>query len=146
MKNHFIPVVMLTAVEDRETKLRALDLGATDFLRKPVDPSELVPRVRNALVVKARDATTIGPAGRNNSFGLVFCDPPYGQGLGEKGIAAAADGGWLADGAVVVLEERDGVEVAMPAGVEIFDTRSWGKTQMLFARYRGAAAGSKSAA
>jgi putative two-component system response regulator len=48
-----IPVVMLTAVEDRDIKHRALDLGATDFLRKPVDPSELVPRVRNALLVKA---------------------------------------------------------------------------------------------
>lgn len=48
-----IPVVMLTALEDRETKLTALDLGATDFLSKPVDPCELVPRVRNALLIKA---------------------------------------------------------------------------------------------
>jgi putative two-component system response regulator len=48
-----IPVVMLTAVEDRETKHRALALGATDFLAKPVDPSELVSRVRNVLQVKA---------------------------------------------------------------------------------------------
>jgi putative two-component system response regulator len=48
-----IPVVMLTALEDRETKHRALALGATDFLAKPVDPSELVSRVRNVLQVKA---------------------------------------------------------------------------------------------
>jgi putative two-component system response regulator len=48
-----IPVVMLTALEDRETKCQALSLGATDFLAKPVDPSELVSRVRNVLVVKA---------------------------------------------------------------------------------------------
>ncbi len=48
-----LPVVILTASNDRETKLQALELGATDFLAKPVDPSELVPRVRNALVVKA---------------------------------------------------------------------------------------------
>ena len=48
-----IPVVMLTAVEDRDTKYQALELGATDFLAKPVDPSELVSRVRNVLLVKA---------------------------------------------------------------------------------------------
>jgi putative two-component system response regulator len=48
-----IPVVMLTALEDRETKYQALSLGATDFLAKPVDPSELVSRVRNVLLVKA---------------------------------------------------------------------------------------------
>ena len=50
--NH-IPVVILTASTDRETKLEALELGATDFLTKPVDRAELIPRIRNALTVKA---------------------------------------------------------------------------------------------
>jgi putative two-component system response regulator len=50
---HRIPVIILTASTDSETKLKALSLGATDFLTKPVDPSELAPRVRNALTVKA---------------------------------------------------------------------------------------------
>lgn len=48
-----IPVVILTASTDPTTKLTALELGATDFLAKPVDPSELIPRVRNVLLVKA---------------------------------------------------------------------------------------------
>jgi putative two-component system response regulator len=48
-----LPVLILTAVSDARTKVQALELGATDFLSKPVEPSELVPRVRNALVVKA---------------------------------------------------------------------------------------------
>jgi putative two-component system response regulator len=48
-----VPVVMLTAREDRQTRCQALELGATDFLSKPVDPSELVLRVRNVLVLKA---------------------------------------------------------------------------------------------
>ncbi len=48
-----IPVVMLTAVDDRDIKCKALELGATDFLAKPVDPSELVSRVRNVLEAKA---------------------------------------------------------------------------------------------
>ena len=34
-------------------RLKALDLGASDFLRKPVDPSELALRVRNTLAARA---------------------------------------------------------------------------------------------
>jgi putative two-component system response regulator len=48
-----IPVLILTASCERDTKVRALEAGATDFLEKPVDPSELLPRVRNALWIKA---------------------------------------------------------------------------------------------
>jgi putative two-component system response regulator len=48
-----LPVLILTASTDADTRRSALELGATDFLTKPVEPSELVPRVRNALTVKA---------------------------------------------------------------------------------------------
>ena len=47
-----IPVLVLTASTDRNTKLSVLELGASDFLTKPIDPSELAPRVRNVLTVK----------------------------------------------------------------------------------------------
>ncbi len=47
------PVIVLTASTDAPAKLRALELGANDFLAKPVDPSELVLRMRNNLAVKA---------------------------------------------------------------------------------------------
>jgi diguanylate cyclase len=49
----YLPVIVLTASSDAETKLRALDLGATDFLAKPVDASELRLRLRNTLAFKA---------------------------------------------------------------------------------------------
>ena len=48
-----LPVIILTSSADAETKLTALDLGATDFLSKPVDPSELAHRVHNTLAAKA---------------------------------------------------------------------------------------------
>jgi putative two-component system response regulator len=48
-----IPVIILTASDDRETRVQALNLGATDLLSKPVDVIELLPRVRNALLVKS---------------------------------------------------------------------------------------------
>lgn len=48
-----IPVIVLTSADDPETKLRSLELGAADFLRKPVDPSELALRMKNTLAAKA---------------------------------------------------------------------------------------------
>ncbi|HED53928.1 MAG TPA: response regulator [Phycisphaerales bacterium] len=50
-----IPILILTASTDRASRHKALELGATDFLMKPVDVNELVPRVRNALLVKAHN-------------------------------------------------------------------------------------------
>lgn len=49
----FLSVIVLTSSNDSNTKLKALELGATDFLAKPVDRSELVLRLRNTLTVKA---------------------------------------------------------------------------------------------
>ena len=48
-KLRYVPVIVLTAAAGADSKLRALRLGATDFLAKPVDESELVLRVRNTL-------------------------------------------------------------------------------------------------
>jgi putative two-component system response regulator len=48
-----IPAVILTASNDPETKLQALRLGASDFLAKPIDPSELLLRIENVLSAKA---------------------------------------------------------------------------------------------
>ena len=48
-----LPIIILTSSSDYRDKLTALDLGATDFLAKPVDPSELQLRVRNTLAAKA---------------------------------------------------------------------------------------------
>ena len=50
-----IPVIVMTVADDAETKLKALELGAMDFLRKPVDPSELALRLRNSLAAKAHE-------------------------------------------------------------------------------------------
>lgn len=47
------PIIVLTAADDRTLKLAALELGANDFLTKPVDPTDLLPRLRNVLSVKA---------------------------------------------------------------------------------------------
>jgi PAS domain S-box-containing protein len=46
-----VPIVVITAYDDRSFKLRALDAGATDFLQSPVDHFELVTRARNLLAL-----------------------------------------------------------------------------------------------
>jgi len=48
-----LPIIVLTSANDGETKLKALKLGATDFLAKPIDPSELALRMRNTLAAVA---------------------------------------------------------------------------------------------
>ncbi|MDK9703066.1 MAG: response regulator [Sulfuritalea sp.] len=47
-----IPVIMITGLADRESRLRALGMGAEEFLTKPVDRAELLVRVRNMLRLK----------------------------------------------------------------------------------------------
>src|ERR1035437_4024556 len=47
-----IPIIMLTALDHREARLRALDAGVEEFLTKPVDRAELWLRVRNLLRLK----------------------------------------------------------------------------------------------
>ncbi len=48
-----LPVIVLTSSSDPETKVEALQLGATDFLPKPVDANELALRMKNTIVARA---------------------------------------------------------------------------------------------
>ena len=44
-----VPIIVITAYEDRDFRLRALQAGATDFLQSPVDHQEFITRGRNVL-------------------------------------------------------------------------------------------------
>lgn len=83
-----------------------------------------------------RDATDLGPVGTIDPFQFLFADPPYGQGLGEKALLAAASGGWLVAEALVVLEERGDVVVNAPAQFVFLEERTFGDSKMHFYRYR----------
>jgi PAS domain S-box-containing protein len=48
-----IPIIMITALDDRNARMLGLGAGAEDFLTKPVDRAELCVRVRNLLRLKA---------------------------------------------------------------------------------------------
>jgi putative two-component system response regulator len=47
-----IPVVIVSALSDRESKLEALNHGVIDFLSKPIDPTELMIKTRNLIKIK----------------------------------------------------------------------------------------------
>lgn len=83
-----------------------------------------------------RDATDLGPAGKLDSYSLAFLDPPYGKGLGEKALAILSEGKWLTSGAIVVFEERAGTAVNLQAAYDLFDTRTYGDTDVRLLRYR----------
>ncbi|TWT19446.1 EAL domain-containing protein [Luteimonas marina] len=65
-----VPVVFLTGDEDPERRFEALDIGADDFLRKPVRPKHLVSAVQSRIV---RARALLAPAageGRHPVTGL----------------------------------------------------------------------------
>jgi signal transduction histidine kinase len=48
-----IPIVMVTALREKEHRLKAMDAGADDFISKPVDQTELLIRVKSLLRIKS---------------------------------------------------------------------------------------------
>jgi putative two-component system response regulator len=47
-----VPIMMISAAEDREVRYQALELGANDFLGKPIDAPEVRVRTRNILSLR----------------------------------------------------------------------------------------------
>jgi 16S rRNA (guanine966-N2)-methyltransferase len=85
-----------------------------------------------------RDATRMGAAAPNQPFSVLFCDPPYGRDLAPKALRSCADGGWLVEGALVVVEEAQGAAIDLPAGFSELERRDYGETKVLFGRFAGA--------
>jgi len=109
------------------------DAAARAAIRRNVEALSLT----GVTKIWRRDATRLGEAGTLQPFELVFCDPPYGKGLGERALAAAATGGWLAKGAIAVLEERAASEIAWPAPFQEIDRRRYGDTVIALAQAEG---------
>lgn len=49
-----IPIIMVSAHEGRGARLIGLESGAEDYLAKPVDPAELLAKIRNLLRLRQR--------------------------------------------------------------------------------------------
>jgi 16S rRNA (guanine966-N2)-methyltransferase len=79
-----------------------------------------------------RDATELGEAGTLAPFSLVFADPPYGKGLGERALQSAKAGGWLRPGALCVVEEAAAAPFEAGPGFSVLDERNYGETIIRF--------------
>ena len=58
-RDRYLPILVLTSEEDRETRLRALESGAKDFLHKPFDKIEVLMRIRNLLETSLLNRTIL---------------------------------------------------------------------------------------
>src|SRR5437868_5677361 len=58
-RDQFLPVVLVTALADHDSRLRGLRAGADEFLTKPVDRHELLLRVANLLSLRAKESALI---------------------------------------------------------------------------------------
>ena len=80
-----------------------------------------------------RDATRLGPC-RGEPYDLIFADPPYRMGLAGPALASARDGGWIAPGAVIVLEQEAGEEAPEMGSLAVADQRRYGETMITIYR------------
>jgi 16S rRNA (guanine966-N2)-methyltransferase len=83
--------------------------------------------------IHRRDATDLGmkPAGLGEPFEVVFLDPPYGKGLGERAMARLREGGWITDDALIIFEVGAEEAPQFPA-FTVLDERRYGAAKVLF--------------
>jgi two-component system, OmpR family, response regulator len=67
-----VPILVLTARQDKDNRIAALELGVDDYLMKPCDPEELVLRVRN-LLARSGGAALVAP--KRLDLGRFAIDP-----------------------------------------------------------------------
>lgn len=81
-----------------------------------------------------RNACQLGPAGTLEAFDVIFADPPYGQGLGEKALLSALEGNWLNSDAIIILEEEADALLDLDERFVIEDERDYGLTTIRLIR------------
>ena len=95
---------------------------AKSLIRENID---LTRRDQTTTTLLRADATML-PTNKGTPCSLVFMDPPYGKGLGEKALTTARAGGWLADNALIIWEENNPQYPSV--GYELHDQRKYGDT------------------
>jgi len=92
-----VPVVMVSGRDDPELRVRALEVGAEDFLAKPVDPEALVAQVRSLVRYKVAMDELIAREQAGRDYGLADADRKTVLGVDVR------------DGQVLLVDDRDEV-------------------------------------
>jgi 16S rRNA (guanine966-N2)-methyltransferase len=118
--------------------LEAISRGAANATLVDDGPTALALQKRNIALMRStaatcirRDATKLGP-NPGAPFSLIFLDPPYGKGLGEKALNSAYEGHWLAPEALIVWEES--MPPLIAEGFAQLDQRRYGDTLVTILR------------
>lgn len=69
--------------------------------------------------------------------GLILLDPPYRSGMASDALAALAQAGWIAPGALCVVELAAKEPFTPPEGAELRDERRYGAARVVFIRWAG---------
>jgi putative two-component system response regulator len=114
-----IPVIFITALTGKEAELRGLELGAVDYITKPIVPPLLLARVRNQLELKrARDRLADQNAWLEAEVARRMVENDLSQLVGIRALAHLA-------------EARD-----PQTGVHILRTQGYVRELALFLRHR----------
>lgn len=110
------------------------DAGARGAIRDNVEALGLFGVTR----IHRRSAASLGvkPASAGAPFTLAFLDPPYDKGLVSPALETLRDGGWLGDGAIVIVEQGKAETPVAVEGFTEIDRRTYGAAQIGLYRFR----------
>jgi 16S rRNA (guanine966-N2)-methyltransferase len=121
----------------------AISRGAGSAVLLDTDPTSLEAATANAealgetdkvTLIKA-DATRPPSAPAAEAAAIAFLDPPYGSGLGPEALGALATKGWLATGALCIVEVAAKEPFTPPDGFEVIEERRFGAGRFVFLRW-----------
>ena len=106
------------------------DEAARGAIRDTIEALSLFGTTR----VHRRDATQLGPrpGSQVETFNLVFLDPPYRKGLGEKALDELVRGNWLSEKAVIVFERAADEDDFVTEVWQKINVKTYGAAQVLF--------------
>ena len=123
--------------------IEALSRGAASatFLEKERASIRIVERNIAACGATAeatvRQGDALMPPPAPHPCDIVFLDPPYGEDLAEPALTALSAAGWIADGALCVVELRKKDAFTAPEGFVVLDDRHYGATRVILLRREG---------
>jgi signal transduction histidine kinase len=104
-----VPIVFVTRYSDPESEMRALDLGAAEFIAKPYTPAVLRARVRNLLDLKHRTDAELRALGER------------WQRVGDARVAAIVE---AAADAFITIDTQQRVVLANAAACRMFGVQA----------------------